>query len=188
MLIESGFENCNVCVEGGGAKLIRRQRGILKKLCCFLSPQTLEAPESVWSDEEALSTEIGTTDAIPLAERTIAALSSTAGITGEETKLITTMSEGFAKWYAEGQSFSANVDEASSLLVEAWKKKRDWLKITTATRKLYGISSKETAALRIWAQDYFIWPAFEPAMRKLPAATGLVIRSTDLEASTVSKY
>ncbi|KAK7742488.1 hypothetical protein SLS63_000052 [Diaporthe eres] len=172
--------------ESGGAKLIRRQRGILRKLCCFLSPQTLEAPESVWNDQKGLTTEIGTTEAIPLAERTIAALSSTAGITAEETKLITTMSEGFAKWYAEGQSISANVDEISSLLLEASKNQPDWVKISAATTKLYGLSSKETSALRTWAQYYYIWPDFEPAITKLPAATGLVIRSTDLEASTVT--
>ncbi|KAL2282473.1 hypothetical protein FJTKL_10567 [Diaporthe vaccinii] len=183
---EGGFENCKVCVEGGGAKLIRRQRGILRKLCCFLSPQTLEAPESVWNDQKGLTTEIGTTEAIPLAERTIAALSSTAGITTEETKLITTMSEGFAKWYAEGQSVSTNVDEVSSLLLEASKNQPDWVKISAATTKLYGLSSQETSALRTWAQYYYIWPDFEPAITKLPATTGLVIRSTDLEASTVT--
>lgn len=168
--------------------MIRRQRGILRKLCCFLSPQTLEAPESVWNDQKGLTTEIGTTEAIPLAERTIAALSSTAGITAEETKLITTMSEGFAKWYAEGQSVSANVDEISSLLLEASKNQPDWVKISAATTKLYGLNSKETSALRTWAQYYYIWPDFEPAITKLPAATGLVIRSTDLEASTVSDH
>ncbi|KAG6366869.1 hypothetical protein INS49_001050 [Diaporthe citri] len=183
---EGGFENCKVCVEGGGTKLIRRQRGILRKLCCFLSPQTLEAPESVWNDQKGLTTEIGTAEAIPLAERTIAALSSTAGITAEETKLITTMSEGFAKWYAEGQSVSANVDEIGGLLLEAYKNQPDWVKISTATTKLYGLGSQETSALRTWAQHYYIWPDFEPAITKLPAATGLVIRSTDLEASTVT--
>ncbi|KAJ0115348.1 hypothetical protein J7T55_012626 [Diaporthe amygdali] len=165
---EGGFDNCKVCVEGGGAKL------------------TLEAPESVWNDQKGLTTEIGTTEAIPLAERTIAALSSTAGITAEETKIITTMSESFAKWYAEGQSISANVDEMSSLLLEASKNQADWVKISSATTKLYGLSSQETSALRTWAQFYYIWPDFEPAITKLPAATGLVIRSTDLEASTVT--
>lgn len=81
MLIETGFDNCKVCVESGGAKLIRHQKGIFRKLCCFLSPQTLKALESVWNDQKGLTTEISTTEAIPLAERTIAALSSTTGIT-----------------------------------------------------------------------------------------------------------
>jgi hypothetical protein len=97
------------------------------------------------------------------------------------------MSEGFAKWYAEGQSVSANVDEMSSLLLEASKNQPDWVKIAPATTRVYGLNSQETSALRTWAQFYYIWPDFEPAITKLPAANGLVIRSTDLEASTVSE-
>lgn len=96
------------------------------------------------------------------------------------------MSEGFARWYAEGLSISANVYEISSLLLEATKNQPDWVRIFTATTKLYGLNSQETSALRTWAQFYYIWPDFEFAIIKLPAATGLVVRSTDLEASTVS--
>ncbi|KAH8752029.1 hypothetical protein F5883DRAFT_207190 [Diaporthe sp. PMI_573] len=96
------------------------------------------------------------------------------------------MSEGFAKWYAEGQSVSVNVDELSSLLLEASKNQPDWVKIAPATTRVYGLNSQETSALRTWAQFYYIWPDFEPAITKLPAANGLVIRSTDLEAPTIT--
>lgn len=169
---EVGFENCKACVEVGGAKLMRRQRGILRKLCCFLSPQTLDSPE-------------GTPHIIPPAQRTIAALSSSAGITAEDTKLITTMSEGFAKWYREGQSVSANADEVSSLLVEVMKDESQVGKVAMATRNLYGLIPEQTAALRAWVEFFAIWPALEPGLAKLPSTTGLVVRSTYLEPSTV---
>lgn len=150
-----------------------------------MSPQTLEAPETVWNDETGLTTEIGVSEAIPLAERTIAALSSTSGLTDAETKLITTMSEEFAKWYKEAQSVSSNVDEISTLLLEAYKNSADWPNIATATSKAYGLSNQETWALKTWIIYYYINPEFENAIAKLPAATGLVIRSTDLDVNTV---
>lgn len=151
-----------------------------------MSPQTLEAPESVWNDKTGLTTELGTSEAIALADRVVAALSSTAGITAEETKLITTMSEGFANWYTKAQSVSANVDEISSLLLEATKNTADWPKIATATSKAYSLSDQEKWALKTWIQWYYINPEFDAAIGKLPATTGLVIRSTDLDAATVN--
>ncbi|KAK7446457.1 hypothetical protein CaCOL14_010866 [Colletotrichum acutatum] len=182
---EGGFDNCKICIEGGGVK-IRRQKGILRKFCCFLSPQTLEAPEPVWNDQTGLATGLGTSEAIPLAIRVVATLSETAALTADEKTLITTMSQGFANWYTKAQSVSANVDEISAVLLEARKKTADWGKIATATSKAYGLSDQEKWALKTWIQWYMINPEFNNALSKLPSATGLVVRSTDLDAATVN--
>ncbi|OHE97095.1 hypothetical protein CORC01_07536 [Colletotrichum orchidophilum] len=180
---QPGFENCKVCIEGGVAK-VRRQKGIFRKLCCFLSPQTLEAPESVWNDRVDLGP--GPSGANLPANSVIAALSETAALTADEKTLMTTMSEGFANWYTKGQTVSANVDEISSVLLEARKNARDWGKIASATSKAYGLSDMENWALETWIKWYNINPELDSALSKLPAATGLVIRSTDLNAATVN--
>ncbi|KAL2877622.1 hypothetical protein SGCOL_007151 [Colletotrichum sp. CLE4] len=182
---EGGFDNCKICIEGGGVK-VRRQRGILRKFCCFLSPQTIEAPEPVWNDQTGLATGLGTSEAIPLANRVVATLSETAALSTDEKTIITTMSQGFANWYTKAQSVSANVDEISTLLLEARKNTADWGKIATATSKAYGLSDQEKWALKTWIQWYMINPEFNNALSKLPSATGLVVRSTDLDAATVS--
>ncbi|KPM38660.1 hypothetical protein AK830_g7922 [Neonectria ditissima] len=176
------FDNCKVCV--GPPARLRRRAGILRKLCCFLSPQTIEAPESVWNEGSVLP-EAGAPEAIPIAERVVSTISHTDRITDPETKLISTMSEGFAKWYKESQPFSNNMDEVSSLLLEVRKNKADWSKIATATAEAYNLNQEEKWALRMWVEYYALNPAFESAMGKLPFSSGMAIRSTDLTADAV---
>lgn len=185
LIIFKGFDNCIVCVEGG-AKRLCRQTGEFKKLCCFVAPRTLEAPEDVWTNQEGIIPDLeAAEDAIPLAERTIATLSPVGGLAEAETELMTSMNEGFVSWYKAGQSVTGNMDDVSNLLLEVAKNPEDKAKASKALSKLYGISDGEQWTLRMWSTLYMLEPEFDGVMAKVPVSTGWMVRATDLDSSTV---
>ncbi|KAK1980209.1 hypothetical protein LZ30DRAFT_690093 [Colletotrichum cereale] len=180
-LIATGFGNCQVCIESGGA-ILRRQKGPFRKLCCLLNPQTIEAREPVLNDDDTAG--LTRPAAVPLDQRVVGTLFENRALTTDEKKLTAIMSDGFTNWYTKDIPVLYGVDDVTKVLLLAKKDLRNRPMIARAVRQLYGIDEK-FSALVSWVQYYYVNLEINSVLRKLPPSTGLAIRSTALDAETL---
>ncbi|KAK1987960.1 hypothetical protein LZ30DRAFT_106670 [Colletotrichum cereale] len=105
-------------------------------------------------------------------------------LTEGERNLLITLSGGFRRWFQHDEFVSIGVDAVTSMLLNCVENYKT-AKVATASRKAYGLVYKEVVSIQDWVRQWRITPHLKPALSKMPPATGLVIRFTNLDNETI---